>query len=76
MRYYMILESNNVTQEMKDNSLIYMTSQDENKTYTILAYKGVKPACFNSFDAILEPELREIMFNEDNENIWYSMPPK
>tara|TARA_R100000234_G_scaffold3291_3_gene2740 strand:- start:1516 stop:1746 length:231 start_codon:yes stop_codon:yes gene_type:complete len=76
MRYYMILESNDVTEEMKNNSLICMTSQDENKKYTILAYKGVKPACFNSFDAMLAPELKEIMFNEDNENIWYNIPPE
>ncbi len=76
MRNYILIESSSVTQEMKDNSLIYVTSIDNNKTYTVLAYKGNKPSCFNGIESMLENNLHEIMHSEDNDGIWYNKPPE
>ena len=74
---YIYINTNEVTQEMKDNSIIYQVSVDDDKTYTILSCdENNIPSCFDGINLITDKELREIIFTESNEGIWYFKPPE
>ena len=72
---YIHIDSDNVTEEMKSDSIGCMVSYD--KTKTILSCDADnKPSSFNGIDLITEKELYEIYWSDENEGVWYFKPPE
>ena len=71
---YIYIDTSEVTQEMKDNSIIYQISADKSKTILSCDEQN-RPSCFDGMDLITEKELYEIYWSDENEGVWYFKPP-
>ena len=68
---YVIIPSNEVTDEMKAASEIYVVSPDEGKTKTVFDFKkGKKPECYNGYTEYSKKEWYDIYATE----FWSPVP--
>jgi hypothetical protein len=64
---YVIIPSNEVTDEMRNASNIEFFSVDNSKT--VFDYIGAKPSCYNSYDELSKLEWNKI-YNDKVDNAW------
>lgn len=68
---YVIIPSNEVTDEMRNASNIEFFSVDNSKT--VFDYIGAKPSCYNSYDELSKLEWNKI-YNDNVDNAWNTVP--
>ena len=68
---YVIIPSNEVTDEMRNASNIEFFSVDNSKT--VFDYIAAKPSCYNSYDELSKLEWNKI-YNDNVDNAWNTVP--
>ena len=69
---YVIIPTNEVTNEMRNSSDIELLSPDKSKT--VFDYIGNKPSVFNSYDELSLLEWQNIYNDSDGVSFWNPYP--
>jgi hypothetical protein len=70
---FILVNKDDITEEMNDNSIIIRPSYDNSSTFFGYDSKNGKPSCFNAFDSLNDGDTLNIM-NEDYEK-WHGPIP-